>query len=113
MSSSSIDRECTLTCRSFFCSNKMLRIVKKNGQKNFFCAMDDDSECLRYMCRYAECRERKMGDSGLCLKPMKTQHRNHLQKPKQNQYSKYDYVAPKDLDDKLRKKLSKNYKYDG
>jgi len=54
-----------------------------------------------------------MGDSGLCLKPMKTQHRSHTQKPKQNQYSKYDYVAPKDLDDKLRKKLSKNFKYDG
>lgn len=65
------------------------------------------------MCRYAECRERKMGDSGLCLKPMKTQHRSQPQKLKRDQYSEYDYIAPKDLDDKLRKKLSKNYKYDG
>lgn len=109
MSSNSRNRECTLTCRSFFCSKKMLRIVKKNEQKTFFCAMDDDSECLGYMCNYAECRERKMGDSGLCLKPMKTQP----QKPKRDQYSKYDYVNQKDLDDKLRKKLSKNYKWDG
>lgn len=75
--------------------------------------MDDDSECLGYMCTHAECRERKMGDSGLCLKPMKTQHKKSTTKTKRDQYSEYDYVAPKDLDDKIRKKLSKNYKYDG
>ncbi|MCE7747168.1 MAG: hypothetical protein GPJ51_02150 [Candidatus Heimdallarchaeota archaeon] len=91
----------------------MLRIVKKNGQKTFFCAMDDDSECLGYMCNYAECRERKMGDSGLYLKPMKTQHRSQPQKPKRDQYSEYDYVAPKDLDDKIRKNYLKITKYDG
>ena len=72
--------------------------------------MDDDSECLGYMCIHAECRERKMGDSGLCLKPMKTQHRSQPQKPKRDQYSGYDYDTPQDLDDKFRKKLSRNYK---
>lgn len=110
MSSSSRNKECTLTCRSFFCSKKLLRIVRKNGEKTFLCAMDDDSECFGYMCSHAECRERKMNDSGLCFKPMKAQQQSHPQKSKRNQYSEFDYVSPNDLDDKLRKKLSKNYK---
>jgi hypothetical protein len=110
MSSSSKDRECSLTCRSFFCSKKHLKIVNKGGNKMFLCKMDDDNECFGYMCNYAECRERKMSDSGLCLRPMKTQQKVQQQKPKRDQYSKYDYVTPRDLDDKLRKKLSKDLK---
>ena len=110
MSSSSNNRECTLTCRSFFCSKQMLKIVKKGNAKTFLCKMDDDTECFGYMCNYAECKERKMNDSGLCLRPMKTQQQNQLQKQKKVQLPDFDYVSPNDLDDKLRKKLAKNFK---
>jgi len=110
MSSSSRNRECTLSCRSFFCSKKMLKIVDKNGVKSFLCKMDDDAECFGYMCNYAECRERKMNDSGLCLRPVKIQPQVQHQKLAKEQLSKFDYITPQDLDDKLRKKLAKNYK---
>lgn len=109
MSSNSRNQECTLTCRSFLCSKKMLRIVTKGNIKNFFCKMDEDTECFGYMCNYAECRERKMNDSGLCLRPVKIQPQNIPLKQKQDLLSQFDYVNPNDLDDKIRKKLSKNF----
>ena len=108
MTASSIDRECKLTCRSFYCSKKMLRIVQKNGEKKFLCQMDD-GECLGYMCNYAECRERKMSDNGMCLRPIKPPQKSKPTPQKKDQYSQYDYITPNELDDKLRKKLSKKY----
>ncbi|MCG3216902.1 MAG: hypothetical protein KAS63_09285 [Candidatus Heimdallarchaeota archaeon] len=110
MTIDSDDRMCKLTCRSFFCSKKMLRIVKKGNEKTLLCAVDN-SECLSYMCVDAECRERKLGDTGTCLRPRKAPQQHQRQRrPQQAQYSKYEYVTPKDLDDKVRKKLTRKYK---
>ena len=107
MTASKIDRECKLTCRSFYCSKKMLRVIKNNGKKSFLCQMDD-GECLGYMCNYAECRERKMTDKGMCLRPLKPQQKGTPPQDKKVQRSEYDdYMTPNQLDDKLRKKISK------
>lgn len=106
MTASSNDRECKLTCRSFYCSKKMLQIVMNNNRKVFKCMMDD-GECLGYMCNYAECRERKMSDAGQCLKPMAPAQKTKPPVEKKTQYSKYDYMTPNELDDKLRKKINK------
>ena len=109
MTASSTDRECKLTCRSFYCSKKMLRINKApNGKKTFLCDMDD-GECLGYMCNYAECRERKMSDSGQCLRPMKPPQKAKPPQNKKDLYSQYDYMTPNELDDKLRKKIAKKF----
>ncbi len=107
MTPSATNRECQLTCRSFFCSKKMLRIVTNNGQKVFICTMDD-GECLGYMCNFAECRDRKMSDSGKCLKPQQTQQ-SKSQPQKRVPYAEYDYMTPNELDDKLRKKIAKKF----
>ena len=69
----------------------------------------DDGECLGYMCNYAECRERKMSDSGMCLRPAKPQQKPKIPQEKRNQYSQYDYLTPNELDDKLRKKIAKKF----
>ena len=108
MTTKSDERMCKLTCRSFSCSKRMLRIVNKNGKKSFFCKMDD-SECLGYMCNYAECRERKLNDAGNCLRPVKTQQRPQTKSSKQFSYQA-DYMTPNDLDEKFRKKLSRKLK---
>ncbi len=108
MTTKSDERMCKLTCRSFYCSKRMLRIVNKNGKKSFFCKMDD-SECLSYMCNYAECRERKLNDAGNCLRPVKTQPKPHVKKTQQFSYQA-DYMTPNDLDEKFRKKLSRKLK---
>lgn len=108
MTASSSDRECKLTCRSFYCSKQMLKIVKNNNKKTFLCLMDE-GECLGYMCNYAECRERKMSDSGQCLLPFKPPQKTKPQPEKRNKYSEYDYLTPNELDDKLRKKLAKKF----
>ncbi|MHA2358313.1 MAG: hypothetical protein ACXABK_06060 [Candidatus Heimdallarchaeaceae archaeon] len=84
----------------------MLKIVRENENKSFFCKMDD-AECLGYMCNYAECRERKLSDTGMCLRPRKVQQTQTARKRAQNLYSKYDYMSPNDLDIKFQKKLSR------
>ncbi len=106
MTASSNDQECKLTCKSFFCSKRMLRIVNNNGKKSFNCTMDD-VECLGSMCIYAECRERKMGDNGQCLRPIKSLQKANPKFKNKVQYNQYDYMTPNQLDDKLRKKLTK------
>ncbi|MHA1954313.1 MAG: hypothetical protein ACW96U_10245 [Candidatus Heimdallarchaeaceae archaeon] len=108
MTTKSEDRMCKLTCRSFFCSKRMLQVVNKNGEKTFFCKMDD-IECLEYMCNYADCRERKLNDVGNCLKPVKTQQQSQVKRPKLPSYQS-NYMTPNDLDDKFRKKISRKYK---
>jgi len=85
----------------------MLKIVRENEKKSFFCKIDD-SECLAYMCNYAECRERKLNDTGMCMRPRKLpQSAQTARKRPSDQYLKYDYMTPNDLDVKLRKKLSR------
>lgn len=110
MTSKSDERMCKLTCKSFFCSKRMLRINNKNGKKTFLCTMDN-IECLGYMCNYAECRERKMTDSGQCLRPVISAQKPHPKKQTTVMYSKYDdYMTPDDLDEKIKKKLSRSLK---
>ena len=105
MTIKSNDRMCKLTCRSFSCSKRNLRIKKDSkGKKTFICAIDN-SECLGYMCNYAECRERKLNDHGNCLRPIKKPQQTQA-KQKQIKYQD-DYLTPYDLDDKFRKKLTK------
>jgi len=108
MTANTTDRECKLTCRSFYCSKRMLKIVNKNGKKVFLCQMDS-GECLGYMCNYAECRERKMSDTGQCLRPVKPQQKEIPTQQKKVQYSDYDYMTPNELDAKLRKKIAKKF----
>ena len=110
MSTNSDDNMCKLTCRSFYCSKKMLRIQKSGDKKQFICGMDQ-SECLGFMCNYAECRERKLSDSGECLRPRKpAQPQQQAKKKPINPYDDYNYITPNDLDDKFRKKLTKKLK---
>ena len=109
MTTKSEDRMCKLTCRSFVCSKRMLQIVRNNGKKSFICKMDD-SECLGYMCNYAECRERKLNDAGNCLKPVKVQQKAQQTRRSTPIQYKYDYMTPNDLDEKFRKKLSRKRK---
>ncbi|MHA1667081.1 MAG: hypothetical protein ACTSUR_00380 [Candidatus Heimdallarchaeaceae archaeon] len=109
MTASLEDRMCRLTCRSFSCSKRMLKVINNNGKKSFICKMDD-SECLGYMCNYAECRERKMSDSGKCLRPVKIERTNTKKAKSYDRYAKYEYLTPNDLDDKFRKKLAKKFK---
>ena len=108
MITKSEDRMCKLTCRSFLCSKRMLKIVNNNGKKSFLCKMDD-VECLGYMCSYAECRERKLNDTGNCLRPVKTQQQSKMKGSKQPAYQS-NYMTPSDLDEKFRKKLTRKYK---
>jgi hypothetical protein len=85
----------------------MLKIVSNNENKSFFCKMDD-AECLGYMCNYAECRERKLSDSGMCMRPKKVPQSAQTDRKRQkNLYSQFDYMTPSDLDVKLQKKLSR------
>ncbi|MFW9852992.1 MAG: hypothetical protein ACFFDS_08615 [Candidatus Thorarchaeota archaeon] len=108
MTAKSEDRMCKLTCHSFVCSKRMLQIIKDNGKKIFLCKMDD-GECLGYMCNYAECRERKLSDSGLCLRPVKVQQKTP-NKQVAAQLSHFEYMSTNDLDDKFKKKLSRKFK---
>ncbi|NPD87795.1 MAG: hypothetical protein HGN29_03680 [Asgard group archaeon] len=108
MTTKSKDHMCQLTCQAFVCSKRMLQIVNKNGKKSFFCKLDD-AECLGYMCNYAECRERKLNDSGNCLRPIKTQQQSQVKQVKLIPYQ-LDYMTPNDLDEKFRKKISRKLK---
>ena len=87
----------------------MLRIQKSGNRKTFICGMDQ-SECLGYMCNYAECRERKLSDIGECLRPKKPVQTTQGKKKVTNPYADYNYMTPNDLDDKFRKKLTKKFK---
>ena len=108
MTTRSEERMCKLTCKSFSCSKRMLRIKQKNGIKSFICGLDD-SECLGYMCMHAECRERKLSDSGECLRPVKPIQRPQSKKPK-GQFPSYVYTTRTDVDEKFRKKLNRKSK---
>ncbi len=105
MMTRSEDRMCKLTCKSFSCSKRMLRIKQKNGNKSFICGLDD-SECLGYMCMYATCREGKLSDSGKCRRPVKHVQRPQSKKPK-GQFPSYVYPTRTDVDEKFRKKLDR------
>lgn len=108
MTTSSDDKMCKLTCKSFSCSKRMLRIERDNGDKAFLCGLDD-SECLGYMCNYAMCKERKLSDSGECLKPLKPIQTQQNKKPK-GQFPSYIFMTPDDVDEKFRKKLNRKMK---
>ncbi len=69
----------------------------------------DDGECLGYMCNYAECRERKLNDTGMCLRPIKVQQKA-LNKQVAAQLSQFEYMSTNELDDKFKKKLSRKFK---
>ncbi|MHA1202799.1 MAG: hypothetical protein ACTSQ4_09785 [Candidatus Heimdallarchaeaceae archaeon] len=101
-------RMCKLTCKSFSCSKRMLRIEQNKGNKSFICRLDG-SECLGYMCSYANCRERKLGDSGECLRPVKTEQRPLSKNPK-GQFPSYVYRTNTNIDQKFRKKLNRRSK---
>ncbi len=108
MTTSSDDRMCKLTCKSFSCSKRMLRIKRDNNNKSFICGLDN-SECLSYMCSYAECREGKLSDSGKCLRPIKPVQRSRPKKPK-GQFPSYIYPTRTNIDEKFRKKLDRKSK---
>ena len=108
MKTSSDDRMCKLTCKSFSCGKRMLRIKQNKGNKSFICGLDD-SECLGYMCSYAECKERKLSDSGKCLRPVKTVQRPQSKKPK-GQFPSYVYPTRTNVDEKFRKKINRKSK---
>ncbi len=105
MTTSSEERMCKLTCKSFSCGKRMLRIKQISGKKSFVCGLDN-SECLGYMCSYAECRERKLSDSGECLRPVKHVQRPQSKKPK-GQFPSYVYPSHDNVDQKFRKKLNR------
>jgi len=69
----------------------------------------DDGECLGYMCNYAECRERKLSDTGMCLRPIKVEQKVP-NKQIAAQLSHFEYMSTNDLDDKFKKKLSRKFK---
>ena len=108
MTNISEDKMCKLTCKSFSCSKRMLRIKRDNGNKSFICGLDD-SECFGYMCSYADCRERKLGDLGECLRPIKPVQRPRSKNPK-GQFPSYVNPTRNNLDDKFRKKLNRKSK---
>ncbi|MCK4896267.1 MAG: hypothetical protein KAS47_05620 [Candidatus Heimdallarchaeota archaeon] len=108
MTTSSDDRMCKLTCKSFSCGKRMLRVKRNSGSKSFICGLDD-SECLGYMCSYAECRERKLRDSGECLRPVKPVQRTQSKKPK-GQFPSYVNPTHTNVDEKFRKKLDRKSK---
>ncbi|MBY9001269.1 MAG: hypothetical protein KGD64_10165 [Candidatus Heimdallarchaeota archaeon] len=109
MTASSDDRMCKLTCKSFSCGKRMLRIKQINGNKTFICTLDD-VECLGHMCSYADCAERKLSDSGVCLRPLNPVQQPQTKRKLKGQFPSYINLTHNDLDDKFRKKLNRKIK---
>jgi len=99
--------DCTLTCRSFMCSKRMLKVIRDRESKSFICRMDD-YECLGYSCSYAECRDRLLSDDGRCLKPVQKEQKRL--KVKNLTFEQHNGVSQQNLDDRIQKKISRKLK---
>ena len=100
-------KECLITCRSFMCSKRMLKIIRDGESKSLICKLDD-FECLGYSCSYAECRDRLLSDDGKCLKPV--QKKQKRPKVKNLTFRQHDNQFQQNLDDRLQKKISRKLK---
>ncbi len=109
MKSTSNNPECTTTCLSFRCSKRMLKIIKKGSEKQYYCTMDD-FDCIGSMCRYATCNEKKLSDNGKCLK--QTPAVLKAKQTKAPSVSPYEYSenTNTNLNDRLQKKLHRKVK---
>ncbi len=100
-------KDCILTCRSFMCSKRMLKIKRDGESKSFICRLDG-YECLGYSCSYAECRDRLLSDDGRCLKPVQKDQK-HL-RVKNLAFEQHNNKFQQNLDDRIQKKISRKLK---
>lgn len=100
-------KECILTCRSFMCSKRMLKIIRDGESKSFICRLDE-YECLGYSCSYAECRDRLLSDDGRCLKPVQKEQKRP--KARNLTFEQHTNKLRQNLDDRLQKKISRKLK---
>ncbi|MFX0084746.1 MAG: hypothetical protein ACFFAU_03655 [Candidatus Hodarchaeota archaeon] len=103
----SSDLLCDTSCKSFRCSERMLRIIRKTDQKRILCRMVEGDECVGYKCKFAFCSYRPPSldlTTGVCA-----------QKKKKNQgFSRKQPKAANEDDplkyrEKLNKKMKKNF----
>ena len=100
-------KDCILTCRSFMCSKRTLKIVRDGESKSFICSLDE-YECLGDSCSYAACRDRLLSDDGRCLKPVQKEQKRP--KAKRLTFEQQNNRFQQNLDDRLQKKISRKLK---
>ncbi|MHA2305594.1 MAG: hypothetical protein ACXACU_09390 [Candidatus Hodarchaeales archaeon] len=99
---------CDTYCRSFRCSERMIKIVKRPNQKKILCRMVEGDECVGYKCKFVFCSYHPPSldlSTGVCaLKKKKTQQRTKKAPKYKNSQdpSKYRHM--------LNKKMRKNFK---
>ncbi|MFX0171295.1 MAG: hypothetical protein ACFE9L_05195 [Candidatus Hodarchaeota archaeon] len=107
------DLLCEIRCRSFRCSERYLKVIRKQSskgtQKQFLCKMVEGDECIGYKCKYTICTYRPPAldvTTGICALKKKKIAPKQVRK----EYARKSGDDPLEYRKLLDKKMRKNFK---